>query len=70
MADPKLFTFNRFIITRDHKIIAITALFIGGFASRAILDKIGSDGALGVATGIRFLIGLWWLFVPAKPAKK
>ncbi|PSR87375.1 hypothetical protein PHLCEN_2v5192 [Hermanssonia centrifuga] len=70
MADPKLFQLKRRIISRDHKVIGIVALFIGGFAGRAILDKIGAAGALGVGTGIRFLISLWWLFVPGKAAKK
>lgn len=70
MADPKLFKINRLVISRDHKIIGVFLLFLGGFAGRAILDKIGSDGALGVGTGIRLLISIWWLFVPAKPAKK
>lgn len=70
MADPKLFQLNRRIISRDHKIIGIVALFIGGFAGRAILDAIGSAGALGIGTGIRVLVALWWLFVPGKPAKK
>ena len=70
MADPKLFLPRR-VTTRDHKIIGIFALFLGGFASRAILDKIGSAGTLGVGCGIRLLISAWWLFVPAKqPAKK
>ena len=70
MADPKLFKLNRRVISRDHKIIGVSVLFLGGFAGRAILDKIGSAGALGVGTGIRVLVALWWLFVPAKPAKK
>ena len=70
MADPKLFKLNRRVISRDHKIIGVAVLFLGGFAGRAILDKIGSAGALGVGTGIRVLISLWWLVVPAKPAKK
>ena len=69
MADPNLFRFNRFVITRDHKVIGIVALFLGGFVSRAILQSIGSAGALGIGTGIRVLIAVWWLFVPAKPAK-
>ncbi|GJE86774.1 DUF1275 domain-containing protein [Phanerochaete sordida] len=65
MADPKLFQLRR-VVSRDHKVIGIVALFIGGFAGRAILDKIGSAGALGVGTGIRLLISVWWLFVPGK----
>ncbi|KAH7912646.1 hypothetical protein BJ138DRAFT_1147976 [Hygrophoropsis aurantiaca] len=70
MADPKLFDIRRLVISRDHKIMAIGALFIGGFIGRAILQKIGSAGTLGVGTGIRLLVTIWWLFVPAKPAKK
>ncbi|KAH9939192.1 hypothetical protein B0H21DRAFT_757223 [Amylocystis lapponica] len=66
MADPKLFQFNRYIISRDHKIIAIVAVFIGGFVGRAIIDAIGSAGALGVGTGFRLLIAICWLFVPGK----
>lgn len=67
MADPKLF-FRKKVITRDHKLIAAGALFLGGFVSRSILDKIGADSALGVGAGIRLLITLSWLFVPGKKA--
>ena len=66
MADPKLFSLKWGVISRDHKIVGIFALFVGGFAGRAILDQIGSAGALGVGTGIRVLIAVWWLFVPGK----
>ncbi|KAH8116002.1 hypothetical protein DFH11DRAFT_1840503 [Phellopilus nigrolimitatus] len=69
MSDPKLFG-RRFVNTRDHKFIAVFALFLGGFAGRAILDKVGSAGAFGVGTGIRFLIAIAWLFVPAKKSGK
>ncbi|KAI5118466.1 hypothetical protein M0805_003727 [Coniferiporia weirii] len=69
MADPKLFR-RHFVITRDHKFLAVLALFLGGFVGRAILDQIGSAGAFGVGTGIRFLIALGWLFVPAKKDQK
>ncbi|KAI0825920.1 hypothetical protein BC629DRAFT_1254253, partial [Irpex lacteus] len=69
MADPNLFRLNRWVISRDHKVIGIVALFVGGFVSRAILQAIGSAGTLGIGTGIRVLIAVWWLFVPGKPAK-
>ena len=53
--------------------MVIVFLFVGGFTSRAILDKIGSAGALGVASGagLRFVITLcqWWFLIPAKKAK-
>ena len=70
MADPKLFDMRHWVITRDHKLIAAVSLFLGGFAGRAILDKIGAPGALGVGCGIRVLIALSWLFMPSPPPKK
>ena len=69
MADPKLFQFHRFIISRDHNCIAIIALFLGGFIGRAIIDAAGAAATLGVGTGLRTLIAIWWLFVPGKPPK-
>jgi len=65
MGDPKLFV-ARPVTTRDHKMIAIAALFIGGFCSRAILQAIGSPASLGIGAGIRVVIALSWFFVPAK----
>jgi Protein of unknown function (DUF1275) len=65
MTDPMLFITRR-VSSRDHKIIAVTALFVGGFCSRAILESIGSPASLGIATGIRVVIALSWFFVPAK----
>ena len=67
MADPNLFR-RKFVISRDHKFIAVGALFLGGFVGRAILDQVGSAGAFGVGTGFRVLIAIGWLFVPAKKA--
>ncbi|KAJ7590214.1 hypothetical protein C8J56DRAFT_589764 [Mycena floridula] len=69
MSDPKLFNLKQKVITRDHKLIAASALFIGGFAGRALLGKIGASGALGVGTGLRLLIAFAWLFMPAKLQK-
>ncbi|KAF8579645.1 hypothetical protein K439DRAFT_1637732 [Ramaria rubella] len=65
MADPLLFR-ARFIKTRDLKVIAVAALFLGGFVGRALLDKIGSAGTFGIGTGFRVLIALMWLRVPGK----
>lgn len=65
MADSKLLSLKR-ATSRDHKILAISALFLGAFVSRAILAEIGSAGALGVATAIRVLLAFGWLFVPSK----
>lgn len=66
VADPKLFNLRRGIISRDHKVLAISGLFLGAFTGRALLAEIGSAGALGVATGIRLLLAFGWLFVPSK----
>ncbi|KAI6142726.1 hypothetical protein BKA82DRAFT_4190120 [Pisolithus tinctorius] len=66
VTEPQLFHFRRLVKARDHKVIAILFLFIGGFTGRVVLDKIGSAGALGVGAGIRFFVTLSWLFVPVK----
>jgi hypothetical protein len=66
MADPDLFRFRRFVITRDHKLIAVAALFLGGFTSRALVDQIGAAGALGVGTGVRLCVTLSWMFIPGE----
>ena len=55
MADPKLFNLRQKIITRDHKLIAIFALFLGGFVGRAIIDAAGAAATLGVGAGMVFL---------------
>jgi len=67
MADPRLFVGRR-VASRDLKVIAVSALFVGGFCSRAILQAIGSPASLGIGTGIRVLIALSWFFVPGKRA--
>jgi len=70
MADPKLFDIRRIVISRDHKILAIVSLFLGGFLGRVFLDIVGSAATLGIGTGIRLIISVWWLFVPEKQARK
>ncbi|KAJ8522642.1 hypothetical protein ONZ45_g819 [Pleurotus djamor] len=70
MTDPRLFSFRHSVRTRDHKLIFASSIFIGGFTARAILHQIGAAGTLGVATGIRLLITLAWLFVPGKVSSK
>lgn len=63
--DPFLFALRR-VNTRDHKAMSILAVFLGAFISKALVDKIGSGGTLGIAAGLRF-IGAWaWLAVPSK----
>jgi len=69
MTEPQLFHWRRLVVSRDHKVLAIVFLFLGGFISRALIDKIGSAGTLGIGTGLRFVITLWWLMIPAKQTK-
>ena len=69
MADPKLFQFRKFVISRDHKLLAIFALFFGGFVGRAVIDAASAAAALGLGAGLRALIAVWWLFVPGKAPK-
>ncbi|KAG2129653.1 uncharacterized protein EDB93DRAFT_1323428, partial [Suillus bovinus] len=68
MADPKLFHIRRIVISRDHKIMAIASLFLGGFIGRVLIDSIGSAATLGIGTGIRLIISIWWLFIPEMQA--
>ncbi|KAJ9128084.1 hypothetical protein QFC24_000375 [Naganishia onofrii] len=67
--DPFLFALRR-VNTRDHKAMSILAVFLGAFISKALVDKIGSAGTLGIGAGLRFL-GAWvWLWVPSQPPSK
>lgn len=68
LADSKLFNLRKAIASRDHKALAVFSLFLGAFIGRALLAQIGSGGALGIATGIRFLLAFGWLLVPSKNA--
>ena len=49
--------------------LLVVALFLGGFVGRAIIDAAGAAATLGVGTGMRVVIAIWWLFVPGKAAK-
>ena len=66
VTDPDLFNFMHKVKTRDHKLIAATALFLGAFIGRAILGAVGSPAALGVGCGLRVLVSMAWFFVPNK----
>lgn len=68
MADPQLFVRRR-VRTRDHKVLGVLALFVGALAGRAILQATDAASTLGVGAGMRALIALAWLFVPAKAPK-
>lgn len=68
VTDPGLFR-RKCVMSRDHRLIAAFSLFIGAFVGRAILAKLGTAGALGVAVGFRVLISLQWIFVASKPVQ-
>ncbi|KAF5383000.1 hypothetical protein D9615_004846 [Tricholomella constricta] len=66
VSDPRLFKLREKVVSRDHKIIAALALFVGGFMGRALVGKIGAAGTLGIAVGLRVLIAVSWIFVGGK----
>jgi len=67
MSDPRLFKLHQRVMSRDHRLIAAVALFLGAFVGRSILGQIGTASTLGVGVGFRVLITLSWVFVPSKP---
>jgi hypothetical protein len=69
MSDPRLFKFRQRVMTRDHRLIAAVALFLGAFIGRSILGQIGTAATMGVGVGFRVLITLSWIFVPNKPPR-
>jgi len=66
MSHPKLLNVRRLVASRDHQILTIACFVAGGFAGRALIDKIGSANTLGIAAGIRLIISVWWLFAPER----
>ncbi|EDR05578.1 uncharacterized protein LACBIDRAFT_237036 [Laccaria bicolor S238N-H82] len=66
MSDPRLFRLRQRVTTRDHRLIAAASLFTGAFVGRAIVQKIGTAGTLGIGVGFRILSCFTWLFVPTK----
>lgn len=70
MSDPRLFKLREKVASRDHKVLAAAALFLGGFMGRALLGKIGAASTLGIAVGFRVLIAISWIFIGGKPAPR
>jgi MFS family permease len=69
IADPKLFDIQRIITSRDHKIMAIASLFLGGCIGRVLVNNFGSAATLGIGAGIRLIISVWWLFIPEEQGR-
>ena len=69
MTDPSLWKIWKKVPTRDLRLIAASALFLGAFVGRAILAALGYAGTLGVAVGLRMLIAISWACIDRKPKK-
>ncbi|KAJ6616491.1 hypothetical protein B0H10DRAFT_1799484 [Mycena sp. CBHHK59/15] len=66
VSDPGLFKLRNRIASRDYKIVALIALFIGAILARLVMGTIGAAGALGFAAFIRYLVAIVWIYVPGK----
>ncbi|KZV80260.1 hypothetical protein EXIGLDRAFT_733362 [Exidia glandulosa HHB12029] len=70
MSDPNLFKLNRRMLARDSRLLAVLFLLIGGIVGRALMNTIGDSSTLAIGAGIRALIAIFWLFVPAAAVKE
>lgn len=68
--DPNLLKFNKRVAARDNKLLAVLFLLLGGIVGRALMNTIGESSTLVIGAGIRVLIALSWLFVPAEVVKE
>ncbi|KDQ08582.1 hypothetical protein BOTBODRAFT_72306, partial [Botryobasidium botryosum FD-172 SS1] len=64
VTEPTWFKLD-FLPRRDHKILGILLLFIGGFLGRVLVNTVGVSSALAIASGFRVVIALMWYLVPA-----
>ncbi|KAM0791041.1 hypothetical protein ACM66B_004337 [Microbotryomycetes sp. NB124-2] len=65
VTDPRLFSLKH-VKTRDHRVVAIAGLFLGGLFGAALAHTIGAAGAFGVTAGVRVVSSASWLLVPAQ----
>ncbi|GAA5939249.1 YoaK family protein [Sporobolomyces koalae] len=65
--DPKLLV-PKLVKSRDHRLIAVFSVFLGGMCSAGIVFASSSAVAFGVTTGLRLISVLSWLLVPMDPA--
>ncbi|KAJ7512455.1 hypothetical protein B0H11DRAFT_2214253 [Mycena galericulata] len=56
----------RRIANRDHKLLALIALFGGALIARLLLGRIGTPATLAFGAGIRLIVAVGWVFVPGK----
>ncbi|GAA5986324.1 hypothetical protein JCM5350_002981 [Sporobolomyces pararoseus] len=65
VCDPKLFAVKA-VKSRDHRVIAVFSVFLGGMCSAAIVFQSSSAVAFGVCSGLRLISMLTWLLVPSE----
>ncbi|KAJ7033121.1 hypothetical protein C8F04DRAFT_630488 [Mycena alexandri] len=65
VSDPHLFV-RRKVTSRDHKVLALVALFAGAVLARLLLRVFGAAATLGVGAGIRIFVAGAWCFVRSK----
>lgn len=68
MAEPALFK-AKFVRSRDIKIIAVSAVFVGGFVGRSLMIRVGDVEALAIGTMLRVMIAFMWVWTPAKAGR-
>ncbi|KAJ7201611.1 hypothetical protein GGX14DRAFT_655526, partial [Mycena pura] len=67
VTDPLLFRVRGGrVASRDHRMLALAALFVGALLARLMLSQVGAAVALGFAAGVRLIIAAAWLFVHEK----
>ncbi|GAA5900144.1 hypothetical protein JCM6882_002625 [Rhodosporidiobolus microsporus] len=66
--DPLLFA-RKLVKSRDDRVIAVFATFLGGMCSAGIVFASSSAVAFGVCAGLRLISILAWLLVPMEKAK-
>ncbi|GAA5846644.1 hypothetical protein JCM3766R1_005795 [Sporobolomyces carnicolor] len=64
---PKIFLLGRNKF-RDHRVIAVFAVFLGGMCSAGIVFASSSAVAFGVCSGLRIISMFSWLLVPSEVA--
>lgn len=62
---PTLFS-PRFSKGREHRLVAVGGLFLGGLFGGALVRQIGGAGTFGVVAGVRVASALSWCVAPAK----
>lgn len=66
ISEPRLFHLRRAVVERDHRLLTIFCMLLGGFSGRCVLDDVGPSITLGIAAGLRLVISGWWLLIPKK----